>query len=169
MSVVKQDALHRAIDHLSADQLVKVADFITLLQSTQVQGEALETDSQLRYSQSSRLHQLREQLTQKYNESVNEDNPALVEEEFAWLEQIPEELQAEFLLDLLLAAHQAQQSHNWSEVIRVIKYWKAIAKNEPPFEPVNFPEGLLKGYDFSPEFIAQARKEMWGGFGEGIE
>ena len=26
-------------------------------------------------------------------------------------------------------------------------------------------EGILKGYDFSPEFIAEARREMWGNFG----
>jgi len=25
-------------------------------------------------------------------------------------------------------------------------------------------EGLLEGYDFSPEFIAEARQEMWGNF-----
>jgi len=25
-------------------------------------------------------------------------------------------------------------------------------------------EGLLEGYDFSPEFIAEARWEMWGNF-----
>lgn len=25
--------------------------------------------------------------------------------------------------------------------------------------------GLLKGYDFSPEFIAEARREMWKKFG----
>jgi hypothetical protein len=24
--------------------------------------------------------------------------------------------------------------------------------------------GLLEGYDFSPEFIAEARREMWGSF-----
>jgi len=24
--------------------------------------------------------------------------------------------------------------------------------------------GLLEGYDFSPEFIAEARREMWGNF-----
>lgn len=26
-------------------------------------------------------------------------------------------------------------------------------------------EGILQGYDFSPEFIAEARREMWGNFG----
>ncbi|MBC8264821.1 MAG: hypothetical protein H8E47_11930 [Anaerolineales bacterium] len=29
--------------------------------------------------------------------------------------------------------------------------------------------GLLKGYDFSPEFIAEARREMWGNFPKDIE
>jgi hypothetical protein len=29
--------------------------------------------------------------------------------------------------------------------------------------------GLLKGYDFSPEFIAEARREMWGNFPRDIE
>jgi hypothetical protein len=32
-----------------------------------------------------------------------------------------------------------------------------------PFRPVKL-KGLLKGYDFSPEFIAEARREMWGNF-----
>ena len=27
-------------------------------------------------------------------------------------------------------------------------------------------EGLLEGYDFSPEFIAEARREMWAKFGD---
>jgi hypothetical protein len=26
-------------------------------------------------------------------------------------------------------------------------------------------EGMLEGYDFSPKFIAEARREMWGNFG----
>jgi hypothetical protein len=30
-------------------------------------------------------------------------------------------------------------------------------------------EGLLEGYDFSPEFIAEARQEMWGNFPRDIE
>ncbi len=29
--------------------------------------------------------------------------------------------------------------------------------------------GLLKGYDFSPELIAEARREMWGNFPRDIE
>jgi len=30
-------------------------------------------------------------------------------------------------------------------------------------------EGLLEGYDFSPEFIAEARQEMWGNFPRDID
>jgi len=29
--------------------------------------------------------------------------------------------------------------------------------------------GLLEGYDFSPEFIAEARREMWGNFPRDID
>lgn len=41
--------------------------------------------------------------------------------------------------------------------------------DEPEFIPVHFPEGILKGVDFTPEYIAQARKELWAGFGESVE
>ncbi len=37
-----------------------------------------------------------------------------------------------------------------------------------PFRPVKL-GGLLEGYDFSPEFIAEARREMWGNFPRDIE
>jgi hypothetical protein len=30
-----------------------------------------------------------------------------------------------------------------------------------PFKPVNLPEGILVGYEFSPELIAEARRIMW--------
>ena len=30
-------------------------------------------------------------------------------------------------------------------------------------------EGILDGYDFSPEFIAEGRREMWGNFPRDIE
>ncbi len=42
-------------------------------------------------------------------------------------------------------------------------------KEEPPFNPVYFPEGILQGYEFSPEFIADARKELWAAFGGGAK
>lgn len=47
--------------------------------------------------------------------------------------------------------------------------WQAETEAPPPFNPVYFPEGILKGFDFSPEYIAEARKELWVGFGEGFE
>ncbi len=43
------------------------------------------------------------------------------------------------------------------------------AAKETPFNPVYFPEGILQGYEFSPEFIADARKELWASFGAGPE
>jgi hypothetical protein len=45
----------------------------------------------------------------------------------------------------------------------------ATLKGQPPFNPVYFPEGILQGYEFSPEFIADARKELRAGFGEDPE
>jgi hypothetical protein len=40
--------------------------------------------------------------------------------------------------------------------------------DERPFRPVKL-GGLLEGYDFSPEFIAEARREMWGNFPRDID
>jgi len=45
---------------------------------------------------------------------------------------------------------------------------KSEDADERPFRPVKL-KGLLKGYDFSPEFIAEARREMWGNFPRDIE
>jgi hypothetical protein len=41
-------------------------------------------------------------------------------------------------------------------------------KAEKPLRIIKL-KGLLKGYDFSPEFIAEARREMWGNFPRDIE
>ncbi len=47
---------------------------------------------------------------------------------------------------------------------------KPEVKDEPPFRPPKIKlGGLLEGYDFSPEFIAEARREMWGNFPRDIE
>lgn len=40
---------------------------------------------------------------------------------------------------------------------------KAKSRATRPLRIVKL-EGLLKGYDFSPEFIAEARREMWKKF-----
>jgi len=45
---------------------------------------------------------------------------------------------------------------------------KSEDADERPFRPVKL-GGLLEGYDFSPEFIAEARREMWGNFPRDIE
>jgi hypothetical protein len=47
--------------------------------------------------------------------------------------------------------------------------WQSETEETPPFNPVHFPDGILKGVDFSPEYIAEARKELWAGFGENFE
>jgi len=43
---------------------------------------------------------------------------------------------------------------------------KKKAALEPPYDPTDAIrlDGLLKGYDFSPEFIKEARREMWHKF-----
>jgi hypothetical protein len=41
-------------------------------------------------------------------------------------------------------------------------------KDEKPFRIIKL-GGLLEGYDFSPEFIAEARREMWGNFPRDID
>jgi hypothetical protein len=44
----------------------------------------------------------------------------------------------------------------------------AETKAEKPLRIIKL-GGLLKGYDFSPELIAEARREMWGNFPRDIE
>jgi hypothetical protein len=43
---------------------------------------------------------------------------------------------------------------------------KKKATADPPFDPTDAIrlDGLLKGYDFSPEFIKEARREIWHKF-----
>lgn len=38
-------------------------------------------------------------------------------------------------------------------------------QERPRFKEVISLEGLWEGYDFSPEFIAEARRELWRGMG----
>jgi hypothetical protein len=44
----------------------------------------------------------------------------------------------------------------------------AETKAEKPLRIIKL-GGLLEGYDFSPEFIAEARREMWGNFPRDID
>jgi hypothetical protein len=43
---------------------------------------------------------------------------------------------------------------------------KKAKVNKPPFDPTDAIrlDGIMKGYDFSPEFIREARREMWHKF-----
>ena len=47
--------------------------------------------------------------------------------------------------------------------------WQIEPHHNPPFNPVHFPEGSLTGFDFSPEYLAEARKELWLGVGADFE
>jgi len=56
------------------------------------------------------------------------------------------------------------------EFLRFKAHTPATAPTEwppssPPLRIVKL-RGIWEGYDFSPEFIAQARREMWHKFGE---
>lgn len=42
---------------------------------------------------------------------------------------------------------------------------QSAANGEPQLEIIHL-QGLLKGYEFSPEDIAEARRAMWSKFGE---
>ena len=40
------------------------------------------------------------------------------------------------------------------------------SEETPSFRPVYFPEGSVTDFDFSPEYIMAARKEIWTGMGD---
>lgn len=44
---------------------------------------------------------------------------------------------------------------------------RTLEEHGPPYKPVPL-GGILKGYEFTEADIAEARKEMWGNFGERI-
>jgi hypothetical protein len=41
------------------------------------------------------------------------------------------------------------------------KFDAGQAETRPPFTPVNLTEGVLYGYDFSPQLVAGERRVMW--------
>lgn len=174
MTAIDRDTLHQAINELPDDTLTELVRFIEFLQFKHRRDGQVGVDDQSRYSHSIQSRQLREQFAQGYDELADElaDEvwlPLERDDSLLWLKHVPVELQTGFLMDLLLATRRSRQSHNWSEVIQIVERWQALAKGQPPFEPVNFPEGVLQGYDFSPAFIAETRKEMWAGFGKETE
>lgn len=162
MTTVERKAIHHLIDELSDDQLELLGTFLKYIQSQQSSEPKSEIYAGL-HSQHS--PQLREQPLQIYEKTVEAPHPFSKPESFAWLAQISGEQQTQFLVELLQATHHGQESHDWSALLDVIAHWQKLAKTQPTFEPVIFPEGLLEGTDFSPEFIAEARKDLWAGFG----
>lgn len=77
---------------------------------------------------------------------------------------------AEFIEFLQFKTRQDESLSEPGELLQENKSgWQPDPAVSPPFTPVHFPEGILQGFDFSPEYIANARQEMWAGLGKGIE
>lgn len=84
------------------------------------------------------------------------------------IDQLPEEVLVElakFIQFLQFKVQHDEQSDTWETIVHDMDL-SLKTEGEPPFNPVYFPEGLLKGVDFSPEYIKEARKEFWVGLGE---
>ena len=77
---------------------------------------------------------------------------------------------AKFIDFLQFKAHYNEQSDNLWQLSEDKTIYQQLEKvgELPLFNPVYFPEGIIK-VDFSSEYIAEARKELWANFGEGVE
>ncbi|NHZ72700.1 MAG: hypothetical protein GWP17_06425 [Aquificales bacterium] len=62
-----------------------------------------------------------------------------------------------------------------SELARYVEYLEfrmsrnqkmSGSEQETYYKPVQIPGKIIAEVDFSPEYIAEARKELWAGFGE---
>ena len=56
-----------------------------------------------------------------------------------------------------------------AKFVEFLKYKASVDKPEHPERGDNVLirlDGILAGYDFSPELLAEARRELWHGFGE---
>ncbi len=148
----KREALHKAIDKLTADQLFELETFIEFLQFKA---------SQSRYSQNPDSSALRERgVFSIYQASADEPD------EFIWLKKLPAELKTEFLIDLIETAQWSKEAHYRIEIPRLIEQWKARAEGKPLYNPVDFQEGIGDDFDLSLEDLKEARKEIWAGFGD---
>ena len=89
------------------------------------------------------------------------------------IDRLPEGMLIELVRFIEFLQFKIQHDEQISEVWELLEEsdieWLPETEQPPPFKPVYFPEGILKGVDFSPEYIAEARKELWAGFGEGFE
>lgn len=56
-----------------------------------------------------------------------------------------------------------------AKFVEFLRFKAGLAQPERAKSEVNILDrldGILAGYDFSPEMLAEARREMWHGFGE---
>lgn len=54
------------------------------------------------------------------------------------------------------------------KIPKVEEFLRTLGEFDPPYKPVPL-GGILAGYVFTEADIAEARKEMWGNFGERIQ
>lgn len=89
------------------------------------------------------------------------------------IDQLPEDVLdelAKFIQFLQFKVqHDEQSSDLERETQSIDTDWSLKTEGKPVSNPVYFPEGLLKGVDFSPEYIKEARKEFWVGLGEDFD
>ncbi len=88
------------------------------------------------------------------------------------IDQLPENTLAELakFIEFLRFKVQYDESSDVPNLIKESDINRQIEPHHnPPFNPVHFPEGSLTGFDFSPEYLAVARKELWLGVGADFE
>jgi len=62
-----------------------------------------------------------------------------------------------------------------AELLKFIEFlqykWQLLGTStaKPPYNPVDFPEGIAPELDLSFEEIKQARREMWGSLGQEVK
>ena len=78
---------------------------------------------------------------------------------------------AKFVDFLQFKSHYDEQPGDlWNLSEDKTAYRQSEKVDEPSlFSPVHFAEGVIKGIDFSPEYIAEVRKELWANFREDAE
>ena len=61
-----------------------------------------------------------------------------------------------------------------AELIKFVEFlqykWQLLGTSaKPPYNPVDFPEGIAPELDLSFDEIKQARREMWGSLGQEVK
>lgn len=83
------------------------------------------------------------------------------------IERLPDHLMMEVATFVKFLQFREHVDEALQEKLDVTDLENRMGSEETPlFRPVYFPEGVIPGFDFSPEYIIAARKEIWAGVGE---